>query len=197
MEPLASVADLEARMGRSLPVDEVGRATSILSGVSANVRSYTGQSFTEDETTARLRVKSGRIRFPQRPVTAVVSVESTAGVPLVFTWDAGDTLMLGSAVTAFDYEPFRTAPTWVDVTYTHGYATTPADVAEVVIAAAARAFGVGSGSEGLASQSIDGYSESRTPAAVAGPLGLLAEERKILDRYRVRGGTVSTASVYL
>lgn len=197
MQPLATVADLEARLGRPLTEDETVRAASLLAGASANVRAYTGQDFTEDETTARIRVRSGRVRLPQRPVTEVASVESMAGDPLTFTWHAGEWLRLDPEVTAFDYEPFRTNPTFVDVTYTHGFATVPDVVVEVVVQAATRALGVSADSAGTVSQTIDGYSETRVPAVVAGPLGLLIEEREVLDRYRIRGGTISTGSVYL
>lgn len=94
------------------------------------------------------------IRLPQRPVTAVtaVAVIDEAGVAEALTADVdyrwrrnGQLLRL----TAFPAQRVNTRPSgrhWggdhatVQVTYDHGYATIPADIAGLAIAVAARAF---------------------------------------------------------
>lgn len=46
-EPLATLDDVEARLGRSLEGDEIARVEAYLVDFSAVARSYTGQAFTE------------------------------------------------------------------------------------------------------------------------------------------------------
>lgn len=182
MADLATVADLEARLGRSLDAAEVIRAEALLAGASARVRSYTGQQFEQTTTTARLRVRNGRVRLPQRPVTAVTAVADVDANAINFTWHAGDSL------TGFG----RTG--WVDVTYTHGYVAIPDDVIEVVCQMALRAFGVAADAGGYASESIDDYSYSVGTVAASGAVGMLDQDRAALAPYRRLGGTIRVAT---
>lgn len=182
MADLATVADLEARLGRDLSATEIARAEALLAGASARVRVYTGQQFEQATTTDRLRVRAGRIRLPQRPVTAVSAIADVDGNVIDFSWYSG-ALISGLGVRR----------EWVDVTYTHGYVVIPDDVVEVVCQIALRAFGTPAESSGITQESIGSYSYSVGPVAAAGAVGLLNEERSALDPYRRIGGTIRTA----
>lgn len=188
MAALATVADLEARLGRSLDADETTRAEALLDGASARVRSYTGQQFSQASDTVRLRVRSGRIVLPQRPATAVAGIDDMDGNALEFTWHAGQTITLGT-IDRFDLEPYS-SDRWVDVTYTAGYATVPDDVVEVVCSMVLRAFGVDAATTGFSSESIGNYSYTVGAVAASGAVGMLADERDALAPYRRSGGTI-------
>lgn len=193
MARLATVADLESRLGRGLDEDETTRAEALLDSASARVRTYTGQQFDETTGGSRLRVRSGRVRLPQRPVTAVASVADTDANDVAFTWHAGDTVYLDALGTLhrFDLQPYGgSGPQWVDVTYTHGYASTPDDVVEVVCQMVLRAFGSDPAASGLTQESVEGYSYSIGGAAAAGAVGMLDDEKAALDVYRRKGGTI-------
>jgi hypothetical protein len=193
MASLATIDDLEARLGSTVDED---RAQAVLDDVSATVRAYTGQNFTLEETTARLRARDGRVRLPQRPVTDVSAVTNVEGSTLVFSWDAGDSVNLAGFedARAFEVVPFTTRTPWVDVTYTHGYETVPADVVAVVCQMAGRAYGRTPDTTGVTQESIAGYSYSVGAAAAAGPMGMLSDERRVLDLYRRPLGVIRVAS---
>ncbi len=194
MAALATVADLEARLGSVLDAIGYKRAEALLDGASARVRTYTGQQFDTSETTDRLRVSRGIIRLPQRPVAAVDTVADMNGTDITFTWYAGDVVQLGASVGYPVEHPIMAAwyrrYDWVDVTYTHGYAETPADVLEVVCQMVLRAFGSDPSASGITQESVEGYSYSMGTTAAAGAVGMLADERATLDVYRRKGGTI-------
>lgn len=193
MADLATVADLEARLGRSLDATETARVEALLAGASARVRSYTGQQFELTTTTDRVRARSGRLRLPQRPVVAVSALADMNGNDIMFTWHAGNDILMGTSGYPVRH-PIEDAwyrhHDWVDVTYTHGYTDIPADVVEVVCQIALRAFGTPSETAGIVQESIGSYSYSVGPVAAAGATGLLNEERAALDPYRRIGGTI-------
>jgi hypothetical protein len=175
LDPLATVEDVEARLGRTLIGTEEDQMEALLADVSAAVRAYTGQEITAGTSSdIRLKVQGTTVRLPQRPVTAVDGVDSVTGDTLGFTWYAGDHLELDSVPTVG----------WVDVTYDHGYDDVPPDLIAVVCNIAMRAFGTPAEQTGLQSESIGTYSYTVGGAAAAGALGLLADEKKILDNYR-------------
>ena len=192
MADLATVADLEARLGRSLDATETARAEALLAGASARVRSYTGQEFEQSTSTDRVRVRDGRVRLPQRPVTAVTAIADTDGNDVDFTWYAGELVDVGWS-SRIDRIGYRYSTRWLDVTYTHGYATIPDDVVEVVCQMVLRAFGVDPEASGLSQESIGSYSYSVGAVAASGSVGLLGDERGALDVYRRVGGTIRTA----
>jgi hypothetical protein len=155
------------------------------------VRSYTGQQFTstEDET-IRLRVVNGVVRLPQRPVTAVASVEDVDGNAVEHTWHGGDRLELTVGVPdSWAFEVRRHGLEYVDVTYSHG-GEVPEDVLAVVCQIASRAIGQPADQTGYASENIGIYGYTIGGAAAAGPLGTLTGERAVLDRYRRSAGVV-------
>lgn len=197
MADLATVADLEARLGRDLDAAEIARAEALLAGASARVRSYTGQSFDLATTTDRVRVRNGRLRLPQRPVVAVSVLADMNGTDITFTWHAGNDILMGSSGYPVRH-PIEDAwyrhHDWVDVTYTHGYEAIPADVVEVVCSIVLRTFGVAADASGYDSESIGSYSYSVGAVAAAGAVGLMNEEREALAPYRRMGGTIRVGS---
>jgi hypothetical protein len=184
LDPLATVADLEARLGRTLTGTDADRAMALLTDASATVRNRTGQTFVAETTTARLRVRGTLLRLPQRPVTAVNTITAAGGDTVGFTWHAGDTLTLAAVPAAG----------WVDVNYDHGYDDVPDDIVGVVCNIAGRAFGTPSDEGGYQSETIGTYSYAMGVAAAAGASGLLNDERAILDRYTRVGGYAWIAS---
>jgi len=193
MAPLATVDDIEARLGRELTTAEDIRVGALLDDVSAAVRSYTGQSFTSEETTVRLAPRNGTVTLPQRPVTAVDSVKTVDGDDLVFTWWSGTKVKVGvNALNWFEVNGSPTQP--VDITYTHGYDDVPADIVAVVCQIVGRAMTKPADESGYTQESIAGYSYSLGAASAAGPLGMLADEKAVLDRYRRPGASARMAS---
>lgn len=183
MVALATVDDLEARTGLTLTQ---ARAEALLDDASARVRSYTGQQFTSDTTTDRLRVRNGRVRLPQRPVTAVTSVLDLNAVAVTYT-RVNDIVVLDAGVPdTWAWEPRTTGLLYVDVTYEHGYEDDeiPDIIVAVVCQIAGRAYGSPSSDSGVQSESLGSYSYALGAAAGAGPLGLLADERAALDPFR-------------
>lgn len=194
-EPLATDSDVAERLGRDLTSDELARIGALLSDVSAAVRSYAGQTFTQEETAALLPIRNRAVRLPQKPVTAVASVEDGLGNALVFTWLTGDdriALASSSYLNAWELyiRPSGTRLAKALVTYTHGYETTPDDVLGVVCSVVGRALGVSPTQAGITSESITNYSYTIGSAAAQGPFGLMIEEKKILDRYRTLAGPI-------
>lgn len=189
MADLALSTDIVARLGRALTAQEALRIVPILKDASSVVRNYTGQEFTAGTSTAkRLRVRRGTVTLPQRPVTAVSAVVSSAGEPVLYQWDGFDTIATsGNVPDAWAWVPFTgLGSRVVDVTYTHGYAAIPDDIINVVCAIAIRALGRKPEDSALASESIAGYSYSVREA------GMLTTEREILDGYKRAGGVIYT-----
>lgn len=193
-EPLATLNDVIDRLGRDLTAGEAARIDALLLDVSASVRKYTGQDFTEATTTLRTRVRRGVVTLPQRPVTAVTSVDNVAtSTATFFRWDGLDRVTFAmSELDAWQWEPFRigTGPPVVDIEYTHGYDPIPDDIIGVVSSIAMRALGRKPEEGAVQQESIAGYSYSIGSAGAAGGFGMLPDERSVLDRYRRVGGWV-------
>lgn len=195
--PLANVDDLETRLGRTLTATEGPRAEALLDDASAAVRGYTGQQITRPEpddddarvSTTRLKVNGGTVRLPQRPVTAVTAVADTNGNNVLFTWYAGEVIQVAPNVPdSWAWVPWVNGIAYVDVTYAHGYDEVPGDIVAVVCQMAARALGQAPDDSGKTSETIAGYSYTVGTAAASGAVGLLPDEKAVLDRYRRPAG---------
>lgn len=193
MASLATTDDLSFRIG---DISDEVRAQALLDDVSAVVRAYTGQTFTLETTTDRLRARNGMVRLPQRPVTAVTTIADVDGGEVVFTWDAGDVVSLSGLDNSRSFEVFQFAnrAPYVDATYTHGYETVPADIVAVVCQIAGRSYGRSSEASAVTQESIAGYSYSIGSAGAAGPMGMLADERRVLDLYRRPLGVIRVSA---
>lgn len=168
---LATVADVEARLGRALSVDEALRAETLLGDASALVRSWTRQSFTlveNDEIV--LRPVGTLLRLPQRPVTEVVSVAAVSGMSAVpdlalpgWTWDGTDLV----DIAGVDSQIWVSLPAWWEdigaspgayrVVYSHGLAEVPGEVVAVVCQMVLRTLTAPSQVEGLVSERVGQY----------------------------------------
>jgi len=186
---LATVADLEDRLGRSLTDVETTQAVALLDDASATVRVYTGRPFARVTETVRLPVVNGYVNLPQRPVVSVTSVVDVYGAVVTHEWFAGSHLNLASLTSESWWSP---GSSYVDVTYTHGDLAVPAAILGVVCGIAKRALEVPAASSGLTGETIGGYSYSIGPVAASGGAGVLNAEKAILDRYRRVAGVVRT-----
>lgn len=201
MAALASVADLEARLGRDLTAGpQLARATALLDDASAAVRSYTAQQFTRSTTTERVTPPvRGPVVLPQQPVNDVTAVASALGVAQMYLWDGlnlyvGDYLsgvVINLAAAYYDggryYDGFtRRQP--IDVTYDHGFTAIPDEIVAVVCQIAGRAMGRPLEDSGVQQESIGGYAYTTGVAAAAGGLGMLNDERAVLDRFKRQVG---------
>lgn len=209
MESLATVDDLEARIGRELTPEEAARAEALLADASALVRGYTGRDFglvEDDEIT--LRPVGTRVRLPQRPVHTVSRVVATGGsdaVPDValpvgaWTWDGIDQVDIWPPDTSW---LLSLPETWADgtlvdtyrVTYTHGYDPVPADVVAVVCAMVLRTLLAPSPIAGMVSERIGQYTYQLQQASgsVGATVAMTTEDRTALTRYRRTATTVQT-----
>lgn len=186
MVALATVTDLETRLGRTLTGADLARAEALLDDVSAAVRGYTGQQFTEATATTRLKVRGGRVVLPQRNVTAVDAVADVDGNAVEFDWYGFDDVHVSTTWNRFDRDPLVT-PNYLDVTYTAGYTVIPDDIVAVVCQIAARAYGRPADETAYTSENVAGYGYSIGGASSMGAFGLLAGERDVLDRYKRLG----------
>lgn len=193
MSALATLPDLELVMERTLDGDESKRAQRLLEIASERVRTETGRRFEQTTETKRLRVRNGRVRLPQGPVSAVSAVADTNGNALTYTWLAGQVVDLcANPLNSWEIHPFRRGLRWVDVTYSHGWATIPADVVGIVCEIAAAAFSQPIEAAGIQSETLGDYTvttSTTTPSAVR----LTQQHRDALAAYRMAGGTISVA----
>lgn len=193
--PLATPEDIHDRIGRDLTQAELIRLPALLADASAAVRNYTGASFTQATSSVKLRVRNGRVRLPQRPVTAITTVkglnlDGTVGAAIAgWRWDGYQELSVGAPSLIANGPWYPWDRYWsLEVTYTHGYPSVPGDVRAVVCSIALRALGRKPDEAGLMSESIDGYSYQVGSAGAAGPLGMLPDEHAALDVYRQTAG---------
>lgn len=190
LEPLASMDDLQNRLGRDLSDEEIGRAPYLLIDASSKIRSYTHQQITQSETTDRVRIttRDGLIRLPQYPVVSVatvISVETQVVIP--YYWDGlklwGWGRFPSSNIETPLYNRSRRHGIVVDVTYTHGYAPVPDEVIGVTCQVASRALGSQPDQAGVTQETYAGYSYTLGTAAASGGFGLLAAETEVLGDY--------------
>lgn len=175
---LATLSDLGVRLG--LDLDGNDRAQALLDDASAAVTGYTGRSFTEDETTETLTVEGGKVTLSHGPVLEIVSVE-VDGDPVEYTWSSGRKVTIDH-VSDFAWS----GAVVVEVTYSHGYAAVPADIVAVVCQIAGRAYGTNPQRSGYTAESLGDHSETLGSSGASGALGILPDERAVLNRYRGR-----------
>lgn len=191
-EPLATSDDVVERLGRALTAAESARIDTLLIDASNAVRAYSNQNFTAEESTVTLKVNNRAVRLPQRPITAVASVQDVLDNAVSFTWYAGDEFITLPSLLYLNAFELNFPPGYtigrVKVAYTHGYDTTPDDVVGIAAQIAARALGTPADETGEPSETIGSYSHG--PTMASGPFALLDDEKRILDRYRVGAGPI-------
>jgi hypothetical protein len=210
VDPLASVEDLEARLGRELTDEESARAGALLADASALVRGWTRQNFTLHENdVVTLRPVGTVVRLPQRPVQAVIAVVAVGGyggasdiaLPAgSWAWDGVDKV----DVWPPDASWLLALPeTWADswgavntyrITYDHGDAEVPADVVAVVCAMVLRTLLAPSPVAGMVSERIGQYNYQlqQSSGSVGATVLMTQADRDALRRYRPTATTIQT-----
>lgn len=193
MTALATLPDLELMMERTIEGDESRRALRLLETASERVRTFTGRRFEQSTETKRLRVRNARVRLPQGPVTAVSAVEDTNGNALTYTWQAGQIVDLcANPLNSWEIEPYRRGLRWVDVTYTHGWESIPADIVGIVCEVAAAAFSQPIEAAGIQSETLGDYTVT-TSTTIPSGVRLTQQQRDALAPYQMVGGTIAVA----
>lgn len=173
-----------------MPDADQARVTRLLEMVSAAVRTYTGQTFDlveDDEVT--LQVTDGRVMLPQRPIVEVSEVTNASGTPIAgVTWRTTNPLR----PTVAYGRPWCWPDREVTVTYSHGYATIPADISMVVAerVAAMWSSDPDAGTYESKAETIGNRSTNITYRALAAGVGWHPAHKQTLDAYR--GGSVGS-----
>lgn len=169
MAPLATRDDLEVYLGYALPAE---RADFLLDGATGAVRTHCGWHIAESVTETVTLDGSGAtiLTLPSLHVTAVNSVTEDGDAVTVadIEWSAAGFLKRSTAWTS----KLR----GVVVNLTHGYATTPPEVRDIVLAAAARTSAMPVPVE---REQVGDYSVSYAKVS------LLSHELNVLDRYTI------------
>lgn len=128
LAPLASIADLAAR-GVTVEAGETDAVNVYLDVASTLVRDAAGSPVSETTSTVALEGRGARLHLPGGPVTAVsaVSVDGVAVTDYV--------LRSGSLARSCGFPDGSE----VEVTYTHGLPTVPADIVDMVCRMVGRA----------------------------------------------------------
>lgn len=191
MASLATIADVEDRLGRALSdEDERLRVEALLRDASSTVRTYCGQGWAGVGTvTFTTRPRSNYVTI--RGVTSITTVKNAdTGVDVPYHYDGFDRLYLWPPAyqASIEYD-FTVMPATVTVTY-EADDPAPDGVVGIVCQMAMRAFGVDPTSSGHQQESIGGYSYSMGTSASSGAVGMLPDERRVLDLYRRVGATI-------
>jgi hypothetical protein len=170
---LATIADVEARLGRPLTTSELSKATAWLNDASALFVQRATQQFEVNESRVRLFPRDGVVRLVQRPVIAVTSVKDLDGVEIDFTFDGHQSIYdLGS------YSP-------VIVEYEHGSEDVPADVVACVAGMVVRTLQIApDAASGVTQQAVGPFSQSYAAWAVGGQVMMSPAEEKVANAYR-------------
>lgn len=147
---LATVADLAAR-GLTVDVAETAIVETYLDVASAAVREAAGTPISETTSTVTLEGEPGQwLTLPGLPISAVATVELD-GVAVTDWRLRSHRLWRAAGWTGCD------GPSEAEVTQTHGLATVPADIVDLVcrmVAAALVAYRAEDGGQGLAAKNI-------------------------------------------
>lgn len=204
LPPLATAADLVARLGRTFTDTESERARVLLADASALVRRHTRQhlSYVEHDRVV-LRPVDEQLRLPQRPIHTVAEVVAVSSPPAVdlpvtgWSFDGRETVQLECArlqlsLPAGRLEEVCAYPGTYRVTYSHGYQPVPDDIVGVVCAVVARTLTAPAAAAGVISETIGAYSYRLTDTAAAGAsvgVQLLSADTDALRPYRRTIGT--------
>lgn len=198
LPPLATQEDLAAALQR--PVDDA-QAALALRRASARVRKYARQDFSLVENdTATLPGRSQVLRLPQRPLvvddTHLLTVTELFGITDVEyeALEGRDYTRIGTELTRGEawWAPtrlmgwpwLRPQGIWADrvrVTYSHGYAEIPDDVADIVLDLATMSL---SNPQMLRQESIDDYSRTFAAETIGGAQ-LTQDHKDALRPYRL------------
>lgn len=179
--------------------DQTALATLLVDHASAAIRNYTGLTITTATTTDRFAGVWGPVlSLRQWPVTAVSAVKVNTTTITGWEWDGMNGIRrnaIGTASHIQDVERRQGASlsgpagSWggpantVEVTYTHGWATVPADIAAICEGMAASAFAT---PIGVRSEQLGSYAVTYTVESSGSSVRMTILEARQLDSYRVR-----------
>jgi hypothetical protein len=170
---LATIADVEARLGRLLSNPEKAQANAWLADASAIFVQRAVQKFEVSESTVRLFPRDGVVRLVQRPVIEIIEVTDIDGVEIEYTFDGHQSLYeLGS------YSP-------VIVEYEHGSANIPDDVVAVVAGMVVRTLLIpADAAAGIQQQAVGPFSQSYAAWAVGRQVLMSPSDIEVANYYR-------------
>ena len=170
---LATIADVEARLGRLLSNPEKAQASAWLADASAIFVQRAVQKFEVSESTVRLFPRDGVVRLVQRPVIEIIEVTDIDGVEIEYTFDGHQSLYeLGS------YSP-------VIVEYEHGSANIPDDVVAVVAGMVVRTLLIpADAAAGIQQQAVGPFSQSYAAWAVGRQVLMSPSDIEVANYYR-------------
>lgn len=170
---LATIADVEARLGRSLTAGETSQATAWLSDASAMFVQRAVQKFEELNSVVRLFPRDGIVRLVQRPVVTINSVTDIDGAEIDYTYDGHQSI----------YELGTYSPVIVD--YDHGSSTIPNDVVAVVAGMVVRTLLIpDDAAAGVQQQTVGPYSQSYANWAVGRQILMSPSDIEVANHYR-------------
>lgn len=180
---LATIADVEARLGRELTASEESQATAWLTDASAMFVQRAVQKFDESSSIVRLFPRDGVVRLVQRPVIEINSVVDIDGTEIDYTYDGHQSI----------YELGTYSPVIVD--YDHGSATIPDDVVAVVAGMVVRTLLIpDDAAAGIQQQSIGPFSQSYANWAVGRQVLMSPSDVEVANHYREK--TFRSASTF-
>lgn len=172
---LATIADVEARLGRELTTAEESQANAWLDDASAMFIQRAVQKFEIGESRVRLFPRDGVVRLVQRPVIEVIEVTDIDGVEIDFTYDGHQSI----------YELGTYSP--VIVNYEHGSDDVPDDVVAVVAGMVVRTLLIpADAAAGIQQQAVGPFSQSYASWAVGRQVLLSPSDIEVANYYRER-----------
>ena len=170
---LATIANVQARLGRTLTAGETTQANAWLADASAMFVQRAVQKFEVSESRVRLFPRDGIVRLVQRPIIEIVSVTDIDGVEIDYTYDGFQSI----------YELGTYSP--VIVEYEHGSATIPDDVVAVVAGMVVRTLLIpDDAAAGIQQQSVGPFSQSYANWAVGRQVLMSPSDIEVADYYR-------------
>jgi hypothetical protein len=170
---LATIADVQARLGRVLTTAEGAQANAWLSDASAMFVQRAVQKFEVSESVVRLFPRDGIVRLVQRPVIEINSVTDIDGVEIDYTFDGHQSL----------YELGTFSPVVVD--YEHGSDVIPDDVVAVVAGMVVRTLLIpDDAAAGIQQQAVGPFSQSYATWAVGRQVLMSPSDIEVANHYR-------------
>jgi hypothetical protein len=182
---MATQADVEAELGRTLSAEEAAKVSTALESASDYVRAETGRKWAAGTFTVTRRPRSGKVRLDSPASIASVSTIDETGT--ASTVDAGTYALRGGTVYGLSYA------CEYEITYVSD-GTVPDELRRVVAAMVARDLTEDRPQGATSYSTTKGpFSESATFDEPMDSVEPTKAERRILDRFaaRSRMGTLS------
>ncbi len=171
--PLATIAEVQARLGRVLTAGETTQANAWLADASAMFVQRAVQKFEVGNSVVRLFPRDGIVRLVQRPVIEINEITDLDGVVIDYTFDGHQSV----------YELGTYSPVVVD--YDHGDANIPDDVTAVVAGMVVRTLLIpDDAAAGVQQQTVGPFSQTYATWAVGRQVLMSPSDIAVADYYR-------------